>query len=83
MKAASLAVNFFKETEMLFRGEQTVESVATSAALMIFGHASVCYGQDTFGQGLLDVAQNMCERLGLFGISKAAPPVSYFSSMPG
>ncbi|KAF4340440.1 conidial development fluffy [Fusarium beomiforme] len=80
--AAPMAICFFKEAEMLLEGEETVDSVTTVAALMLFGHASVCYGKDVFGQRLLDTGQRMGERLGLFGVSKEDPLVRHFRSKP-
>ncbi|KAH9907619.1 hypothetical protein F4778DRAFT_778057 [Xylariomycetidae sp. FL2044] len=80
VSSAPFAIDSFKEAEILCRAEESVESIATVAALMIFGHATVCHGKDTYGQRLLDIALRMSKRLGLFGIPADDPVVSSFCS---
>ena len=64
---------FFKEAEMLCRGEATDESVATVAGMVVLGAACTFHGNALYGQELLNSARGMAERLGLFGVPPDDP----------
>lgn len=79
--AASLATRH-QEAEMLFQGEENCETVTNVAAMLVFGHASVCHGREAFGQKLLNRAQEIGVGLGLFGVSKDDPRALQLSTKP-
>jgi hypothetical protein len=77
-----LSLCFIKEAEMLYRGEATVDSITTVAAIMLLCGCSLFAGRDSLGKELVESARHMGERLGLFGIPPHSPIARSFHDKP-